>query len=258
MTLSNQFTYSHIQSSLVVVQGSSIFPGGGNNITFIYSGVITSATTILLIYNNEVITRRHRRDISNAHAYSTFQKTAVCVIVSQEGSKVTCQTPKSNHEASYIQVSDTATGATEAISIAASFSIKVTDFQPRFGSLLGGTEVEITGEGFGDIVADVVVMFGASPCTVKEVGENKILCTTTGSGRLHKIDNSGISPGMCSCSITYHELIVRFVRSNLFLNNLCILIVRKLNLSFCLKFQYVGKVTKWTLLINISSLKFRL
>jgi hypothetical protein len=53
---------------------------------------------------------------------------------------------------------------------------KITDIQPRSGSIYGGTIVTITGENFSEVATDNPVLIGDSECLVYESSPTQIKC----------------------------------------------------------------------------------
>ena len=68
------------------------------------------------------------------------------------------------------------------------------DFQPRCGSLLGGTEVIITGSGFCGDVNETTVNMGDVQCDIEEVTPTRITCVTAGPNKVISVDNNGRHP----------------------------------------------------------------
>ena len=63
----------------------------------------------------------------------------------------------------------------DTIDFQAALTPTLSAISPRFGSVLGGTEVTITGEGFGTDVALVSVKFDDRVCTVSAVIATEIV-----------------------------------------------------------------------------------
>ena len=73
-------------------------------------------------------------------------------------------------------------------------NFKVSDVTPKVGSTLGGTNVRIEGEGFGDC-SNVTVNFGdLLTCDITECVDTQILCKTRRLGVTHIVDNGGKHP----------------------------------------------------------------
>ena len=85
-------------------------------------------------------------------------------------------------------------GATKH-SINGTYNLGVRDFQPRCGSMVGGTDVIIIGQGFGGNTSNIDVFVGYSRCETKEVNDTHIKCVTSSSAKLVKISNGGVNPG---------------------------------------------------------------
>ena len=70
------------------------------------------------------------------------------------------------------------------------YVFSVTDIQPKIGSLVGGTEVIVSGSGLN---SDVKVNFGKTPCNVIKANDDgeTLKCITSASTAAHDINNSG-------------------------------------------------------------------
>ncbi|CAH1247131.1 PKHD1L1 [Branchiostoma lanceolatum] len=73
-------------------------------------------------------------------------------------------------------------------------NLKVTGMDPSRGSLYGGTEVTISGEGFSEDTADVEVKFGDTDCEVLTSSANEITCRTESTAVTHTVNNDGSHP----------------------------------------------------------------
>jgi hypothetical protein len=76
------------------------------------------------------------------------------------------------------------------------YVLSVTKVSPKRGSLNGGTEVTITGNGFHSNMSGNVVKLGRKRCVVFESISTEIKCKTEDSGNIVQVDNSGSHPGM--------------------------------------------------------------
>jgi hypothetical protein len=76
------------------------------------------------------------------------------------------------------------------------YVLSVSDVSPKRGSLNGGTEVTISGEGFHSNMSGNVVKLGEKRCVVFESTSSEIKCRTENGGSIVQIDNSGSHPGM--------------------------------------------------------------
>jgi hypothetical protein len=55
---------------------------------------------------------------------------------------------------------------------------KLTAISPRFGTVVGGTEVTFTGTGFSSVVADNTIVIDGIPCIVSAATTTEVKCTT--------------------------------------------------------------------------------
>ena len=76
------------------------------------------------------------------------------------------------------------------------YVLSVSDVSPKRGSLNGGTEVTISGEGFHSNTSENVVELGEKRCVVFQSSSSEIKCRTENSGNVVEVDNSGSHPGM--------------------------------------------------------------
>ena len=77
-----------------------------------------------------------------------------------------------------------------------SYKFRLTGISPNLGSLLGGTELTITGEGFtNDNCTNVTVKLGEGyTCEVKDCGNTFLICETKRQTEIKYIRNLGIHP----------------------------------------------------------------
>lgn len=76
------------------------------------------------------------------------------------------------------------------------YVLTVSNVSPQRGSLNGGTEVTITGEGFHSNMSRNAVKFGQKRCVIFDSTSNQIKCRTENGGNMVQIDNSGSHAGM--------------------------------------------------------------
>nr|XP_032810523.1 fibrocystin-L isoform X1 [Petromyzon marinus] len=72
------------------------------------------------------------------------------------------------------------------------FVLRVTDVQPRGGSLYGGTRVTITGDGFSSNATSNNVTIGGVPCVVLSSSWSRLECLSLGTATTHTVTNRGI------------------------------------------------------------------
>ena len=78
-----------------------------------------------------------------------------------------------------------------------SYRFRVTDLSPKMGSLIGGTQLTITGEGFPspDSCSDITIRMGESyTCEVKECANDYLICETRRVTEIKYIRNQGVHP----------------------------------------------------------------
>ena len=119
-----------------------------------------------------------------------------CDITSTTATSIICTAPDQDPGMYMLKVFLADVGAArEKINV--TYNLVVTDFQPRFGSMVGGTEVIITGHGFGNNASCIDVVIGTSRCETKDVSDTHIKCMTPSSAKVVAVSNNGISPGEC-------------------------------------------------------------
>lgn len=72
--------------------------------------------------------------------------------------------------------------------------LQITNVFPLQGSVLGGTQLTITGSGFGTNASIVDVNIGSVDCAVSGVSNTEIVCDISQAGFTHHITNKGIDP----------------------------------------------------------------
>ena len=103
------------------------------------------------------------------------------------------------------------------------FSLSVSTVSPNAGSMVGGTEVVITGSGFesgnkSDYKVALSMYNGDIPCDVTAVDavSKEVTCITRGSGKVIKVDNNGISKGWSNLSFHAQSFFYCTVKLNSF------------------------------------------
>ena len=80
----------------------------------------------------------------------------------------------------------------------------VSNVYPREGSIQGGTNLTITGDGFGTNVSKASVSLGDGiDCLIETITDTQIKCQIAYAGRKHPVTNNGVSQGMlfiCTCT----------------------------------------------------------
>ena len=68
------------------------------------------------------------------------------------------------------------------------YPFKLTSMSPRQGSVMGGIDLRVNGEGLWD---DIKVKIGDSPCDIYKTTGSFAKCRTTPTTKTHHIDNQG-------------------------------------------------------------------
>ena len=82
------------------------------------------------------------------------------------------------------------------------YVFSITDFQPREGSLEGGTQITLTGTGFSGLADRLTLNFcGDIVCSDVVVhSDTSASCTVQTAGTTHNVRNSGTHPSKCVCN----------------------------------------------------------
>lgn len=91
-----------------------------------------------------------------------------------------------SHNVTYSQVTDALYEYTETQTPI------VTDIEPRFGSVLGGERINITGENLATSVENATVLLNGVACEVLSASANEIICITGPRGPLSQIKKSSV------------------------------------------------------------------
>ncbi|KAL4228989.1 Fibrocystin-L [Mactra antiquata] len=73
-------------------------------------------------------------------------------------------------------------------------SLRITNVYPLQGSLLGGTELTISGAGFGADQSSVTVTVGNKDCALTSLSYTRIICEISDAGVTHHVTNNGVDP----------------------------------------------------------------
>lgn len=71
---------------------------------------------------------------------------------------------------------------------------RITNVYPLSGSVMGGTRVTITGEGFSTNTTGTKVKVGQYDCAIESVSTTQIVCLIQDTATIHKVDNQGVHP----------------------------------------------------------------
>ncbi|XP_019729703.1 PKHD1 like 1, tandem duplicate 1 [Hippocampus comes] len=74
------------------------------------------------------------------------------------------------------------------------YVLEVHGISPTTGSLMGGTQLTISGSGFSQNVSDNKVYFGESECEVQVASENELRCRLQSQEETHIVTNQGSHP----------------------------------------------------------------
>nr|XP_061786823.1 fibrocystin-L-like [Nerophis lumbriciformis] len=72
------------------------------------------------------------------------------------------------------------------------YILEIHAISPTTGSLMGGTELTISGSGFSPNISDNTVSVGGSECEVKAASENELQCVLKSEERTHIVTNQGV------------------------------------------------------------------
>ena len=175
--LKNAFEYSStLDAHVISVASGPLSVTSGDTITINGSG-LTSLT------GDSVIVSVSGRD---------------CTIINATSTQIICQSPTHTPGVKQLQVKVPGKGyAFFKTSRNVSYVLVVHSTSPDKGSILGGTVVTLTGEGFSSNMSDNQVMCGNKECALISSSNTEIKCLTADTGKIIKIDNSGEDKGKC-------------------------------------------------------------
>lgn len=127
-----------------------------------------------------------------------------CIYVSHTSTQIQCITPSLGVGERKVSVSMTGRGSAYSMIY---YYLHVYDINPKCGSLVGGSSLTITGEGFGDNKTRAAVFVGDHPCHVNTLSDNEITCTTTSASKTVHLDNSAAHSGLFLAFSLTHLLI---------------------------------------------------
>ena len=118
-----------------------------------------------------------------------------CSIVSWFDDLIKCIIPSNSHGTYPVHVSVTDNGYADVSEIdGISYNFVVKGMSPRKGSLMGGTKINLDGEGFGDC-SNIQVSFGTVyDCLIQECTDTSIVCITERKSNIVSITNGGRHP----------------------------------------------------------------
>ncbi|XP_048575327.1 fibrocystin-L-like isoform X2 [Nematostella vectensis] len=116
-----------------------------------------------------------------------------CVRISNTDTQIKCTVPMSEAGSFPITIEIPNKGFSLIPGEFANFEykLKITSISPQSGSMAGGTELTINGEGFSADLAGNVVTVGGKPCRVTAASETSVTCVTPDSFKTVTVDNSG-------------------------------------------------------------------
>ena len=71
---------------------------------------------------------------------------------------------------------------------------RITNVYPLSGSVMGGTRVTLTVEGFSTNTTGTKVKVGQYDCVIETVSSTQIVCLIQDTAIIHKVDNQGVHP----------------------------------------------------------------
>lgn len=72
---------------------------------------------------------------------------------------------------------------------------EITNVFPATGSLQGGTELTVTGQGLSTVTSENKVKVGNHDCDVQSSTSTELKCVIADTGKIHYVTNDGIHPG---------------------------------------------------------------
>lgn len=120
-----------------------------------------------------------------------------CAIQSVTEVEITCVTPRHAPGEYFILVVTPGKGFAEMPEEYNTFEyvLVVHSIFPLIGSVAGGTNVVITGQGFGSDEARAVVTVQDRLCRITSFNDTHVICETEDMFQIIKVDNSGSHPG---------------------------------------------------------------
>ena len=120
-----------------------------------------------------------------------------CRVQSTTATEITCTLPRNppGEEKVVVETQMNGRASYNGSETKYTYVLTVSGVSPQSGSLNGGTEVTITGEGFNGNMSGNVVKFGEKRCVVIESTTSEIKCKTENGGEIVQVDNSGSHPG---------------------------------------------------------------
>jgi hypothetical protein len=71
---------------------------------------------------------------------------------------------------------------------------RITNVYPLQGSVMGGTRLTITGEGFSTNTTGTSVRVGQNECVIESATATQIICLIQDTATVHRVDNQGVHP----------------------------------------------------------------
>ncbi|XP_054766411.2 fibrocystin-L-like [Lytechinus pictus] len=117
---------------------------------------------------------------------------ASCEVTDQSDSSITCVLPANVPGEYEVDVEIESIGLADTSAIDPfSYVLDVTGMFPSSGSVQGGTEVTLTGAGFGTDPNNITVTMGGFECQVTAIDDDELTCTASSSSANHRVDNLG-------------------------------------------------------------------
>jgi hypothetical protein len=101
------------------------------------------------------------------------------------------------------------TGSVPSLTVTAR---EITNVFPASGSLRGGTELTVTGQGFSTVSSQNKVRVGNHDCDVQSSTSTELKCVIADTGKLHYVTNDGVHPGRRSLDFClWHVLEIKIL-----------------------------------------------
>ena len=119
-----------------------------------------------------------------------------CTVTSSNSSRIVCSSPRHTPGEKTITVFIPGKGnAKFTTGKTVTYVLGVNCIKPLQGSVMGGTILTVSGEGFSSAMYDNQIKVGGKVCEVISASNTEIKCLTPDTGKMIKIDNSGRHEG---------------------------------------------------------------
>ncbi|XP_061682368.1 PKHD1 like 1, tandem duplicate 1 [Syngnathoides biaculeatus] len=120
-----------------------------------------------------------------------------CVIERWTDANVTCVLPVLPPGLHDVKVRVGSKGypqASNGVNATIEYVLEVHSISPTRGSLMGGTQLTISGNGFSQNISDNKVYFGDSECEVRVASDTELRCVVQSQEETHIVTNQGVHP----------------------------------------------------------------